>query len=288
MMSDRDRDDTPPTQAVARATPYELAFADAGFEERVFPRMQEEARSHGVDPALPERFVFLTAGAEAVRETIPPDAPPEALEQHRLLLYHAYNFWRCGRRLYVLDTALTRYLVEGAPGLEGWDLTLPHDSLYLQLPPNLFWASLVPDATPEPVDGFFVTGAREGAAGGYRRLHALMVTGLRPDRAGFGVVPFDSTVVPGVAAVWAQAEARSRGRDFETILPGGDLAGFYSILTTPEALKLVARALWYLDTRPGDVFSHPAAERRTEERPGSLPRTRLPYHYAAFSPEETG
>ena len=50
-----------------------------------------------------------------------------------------------------------------------------------------------------------------------------------------------------------------------------------SILTNSEALKLLARAFWYVDTHPQDVVTHPAPERRAEERPGSIPLSRLPF-----------
>ena len=45
--------------------------------------------------------------------------------------------------------------VEAAPGLDEWTFRGPARSLYLQLPPNLFWASIGTDVPPEPVDGFF-------------------------------------------------------------------------------------------------------------------------------------
>ena len=57
--------------------------------------------------------------------------------------------------------------------------------------------------------------------------------------------------------------------DFENVLPGGEIAGLYSILTTAEALKLVARALWYIENHAEDVTAAPAPERRAWDRPGS-------------------
>jgi len=138
-------------------TPYEMAFGEAGFENRVFPRIQAEADEHGDDPTLRERFGFLTLASDAAREMVPPEASHEAMEEYRALLYHAFNFWRFGRRMYVLDAAVARYLVEAAPALAGWELSLPAPSVYVRLPPNLFWASIATDVPPEPVDGFFAT-----------------------------------------------------------------------------------------------------------------------------------
>ncbi|HEU4560768.1 MAG TPA: hypothetical protein VFS20_23150, partial [Longimicrobium sp.] len=121
-------------------TPYEIAFGEAGLENRVFPRIQAEADEHGEDPAARERFAFLTLAVEAARDMAPPEAGGADLEEYRALLFHAFNFWRFGRRLYVLDTAVARYLVEAAPVLDGWRFRMPAPSVYVQLPPKLFWA----------------------------------------------------------------------------------------------------------------------------------------------------
>ena len=266
-------------------TPYEVAFGEAGLEARVFPRIQAEADEHGEDPAARERFAFLTLAQEAVRDMAPPDAGPEELEEHRALLFHGFNFWRFGRRSYVLHPAVARYLVEAAPALDGWQLAMPVPSVYVQLPPNLFWASISTDIPPEPVDGFFATVAdgRDPIGGAYQDLNVLMVLGMRRGRAGFSVIPFDTEVGPGIPATWADAPGREGAKDFENILPGGEIAGLYSILTTTEALKLLARAMWYVDTNPADVEAFPAAERRGEERAGQVPLTRLPFHHVRLA-----
>ena len=263
----------------ARLTPYELAFLEGDFETRVFPMIQDEADGRGEDPARRERFVFLGTGGDAIRDIVPPEAPAEMLEEYRALFYHAFNFWRFGRRLYVLDAAVARYLVEGAPQLEEWEFAAPYDSLYIQLPPNLFWASIGTDVPPEPVDGFFVTLSRERDPLGipFTDVQALMVLGIHRLRAGFSVVPFETEVGDGIPPVWAEP-GRDQGRDFENVLPGGDMAGLYSILTTAEALKLVARVLWYIGSHVEDVTSAPPPERRAANRPGSVPLSRLEFH----------
>jgi hypothetical protein len=263
----------------ARLTPYEIAFMDGDFESRVFPMILEEAEGRREDPASRERFVFLGTGGDAIRDIIPPDAPPEMLEEYRALFYHAFNFWRFGRRLYVLEPAIARYLVEGAPRLEEWTFTAPFDSLYLQLPANLFWASIGTDVPPEPVDGFFVTlsHGRDPLDVPFTDVQVVMVLGIHRLRAGFSVIPFDMEVGAGIPPVWAEP-GRDRGTDFENVLPGGDIAGLYSILTTSEALKLVARVLWYVETHTEDVTPAPAPERRSADRPGSVPFSRLDFH----------
>lgn len=276
--------------AQARMTPYELVFGDGQVELRTFPAILAEAEDRGVDPSDPDRFAFLTVGADAIRDVIPADAPPEAFDQYRLFLYHAFNFWRFGKRLYLLEPPVARFLVEAAPALDEWDLRLPHQSLYVQLPPNLFWASVSPDAPPEPVDGFFAGCMRGTDPLGveFERIEVLMVLGIRRNRAGFSLISFDAEVVPGIVASWEETPGREGERDFESILPGGEMAGLYSILTLTEALKLVARTLWYVDLHPGLVTGHAAPERREHERPGSAPLSRLPFHRVGLSEEDGG
>lgn len=262
----------------ARQTPYELVFDSAHFEQRVFPAIEAEAEALGIDPTHRDRFAFLSRVGDTLREVVPAEAGPEALEQYRTMLFHAFNFRSCGKRLYVLDAAVARYLVEAAPALEGWQLQLPHPALYVQLPANLFWASVAPDAPPEPVDGAFVTAARaEDPLGeAYQALSVMLVLGIRRNRAGFSVLAFDTETGPGIARVWAEAPGRE-GRDFDNILPGGEIDGLYSILTTAEALKLLARALWYADRYPHLVHAQTAPEHPRADRPGAPPRSRLPY-----------
>lgn len=266
-------------------TPYEIAFGEAGLENRVFPRIVAEADEHGEDPAVRERFGFLSLAGDAARDMAPPEAGPDALEEYRALLYHAVNFWRFGRRLYALEPAVARYLVEASPVLDGWPFRTPAPSLYVQLPPKLFWASIATDLPPEPVDGFFATvaDASDPIGGAYQELNVLMVLGLRRGRAGFSVIPFETEVGPGIPATWADAPGREGARDFENILPGGEMAGLYSILTTTEALKLLARAMWYVDQNPTEVVALAAPERRAEERPGQVPLSRLPFHRVRLS-----
>jgi hypothetical protein len=275
---------------LARLTPYELVFDGEGIEGRTFPAILEEAEAQGVDPAHPERFVFLTRVSEAVREVVPAEASPDALDQYRIFFYHAFNFWRFGKRTYVLEPAVARYLVEAAPELRGWELALPAESVYVQLPPNLFWASVAADAQPEPVDGFFACCARRTDAGGepYDTLEVLMVLGIHRQRAGLSLIHFDTEVGPGIPATWTEGPGRDEGADFGSMLPGGEMAGLYSVVTITEALRLVGRALWYVDAHPGHVERHETAERRAAERPGAAPLSRLPFHRVSLAEVDGG
>lgn len=289
MSEEREADPGAASRPEARVTPYELVFTDR-FETSVFPRILEDAKRVGTDPLFPDRFQLLSTVGEAVREVVPEDAPPEALEQYRALLYHAFNFWRFEKPVYVLDAAVARYLVEAAPGPDGWELSLPHPAIYLQLPANLFWGSVSPEMTPEPVDGFFLTSAQVvDPLGGepLQRLFVLVVLGIRRHRAGFSVIPFDTETGAGIAGEWAAAESREGGRDFQSTLPGGEMAGLYSILTTSEVLKLLGRALWYVDLFPGAVTLEPVPEPHTLP-PGTLPPPGLPFHRVALTSGEAG
>jgi hypothetical protein len=269
------RSTTEPT----RVTPYELAFGEVGFEERLFPAIEAEARRMGIDPIRLDLFTLLGSATEALNEIIPEEAPPDAREQHRVNLFHVFNFWRFGKRLYLLDSAVARYLVEAAPSIAHDTLVVPSPAVYLQLPANLFWASIAPDTPPEPVDGFFVAtfDGTDTLGDPYRHLHALMVLGIRRNRAGFSAIPFETESGPGIATEWVNAPARDSGRDFENVLPGGEMAGMYSILTTAEALKLLMRAFEYIHAHPEDVAEQDIQERPADAQPGTVRHSRLPF-----------
>lgn len=278
-MTDREISQQHPDAAgPPRPTPYELVFDAVRYEARTFPEIRTDAERSRVEPLLRDQFNLLASAGEAVREVIPEDAPVEAFEQYRSLLFHAFNFWRYGRRVYFVDPAVARYLVEAKPQLRGWDLVLPHPAVYVQLPPNLFWGSVSPDSTPEPIDGFFVTAAdvRDAFDNPSRRLEILLVLGLRRNRAGFSVIPFDTETGPGIAAAWAESSGRDEGADFSSVLPGGEMAGLYSVLTVGEVLKLLGRVFWYLDSYPEDVHTEDAVDTGLVD--GSHPVTRLSYH----------
>ncbi|HEX6926945.1 MAG TPA: hypothetical protein VF167_16090 [Longimicrobiaceae bacterium] len=268
------------TGNLLRITPYEVAFADTAYESEVFPAIAADAQFHGSDPLRLEPFSMLPATSEAVRSFVPPEAPAEAVEQYRTLLYHGYNYWSLGHTTYLLHPAAARFLVEAQPSMEGWELVLPRPSFYIQLPQNLFWGSIAPDATPEQVDGMFVTGYPVTGRSGdlFQRLEVLMVLGLRRDRAGFSVIPFDTEAGPGIASLWADAGTRDSGTEFESVLPGGAMSGLYSLVTVGEVLKLLGRILWYIDTFPGDVSEKiTSAQAEAGEEPRFVPVSRLPY-----------
>ena len=267
----------------ARLTPYELVFGGPDFGGRVFPALRDDALLLGLEPLEPDEFQRIPALAGILRDLVPPEATAEALEQYRALLFHAFNFWMAGEPVFLVESAVARYLVEASPTPTGWDLAIPASSVYLQLPANLFWGSITPESTPEPVDGFFVASATgtDGLGKPYRRIDILVVLGIRRDRAGFSIIPFSTETGPGIAAAWAEAEGREGGRDFENVLPGGEINGLYSILTAVEVLKLIGRILWYIDVNPDEIHPESVPEPRDEERekgrPTAIPLPRIPF-----------
>lgn len=278
------------TNAILRVTPYEAAFADTAYEAEVFPAIETDAQAHGSDPLSLDSFAMLPATSDAVRAFVPPEAPAEALEQYRALLYHGFNFWRADYPAYLVHPAVARFLVESEPRMQGWELVVPDSSVYVQLPYNLFWGSVSPEVTPEPIDGFFVTAAPETTAPGapFLRLEVLLVLGLRRDRAGFSVIPFQTEAGPGIASVWAEGNSREGGSDFENILPGGEISGLYSVLTVGEVLKLLGRVFWYIDRYPGSVSVTETADPDAGTGRGTQPTTsRLPFHLVSLDADET-
>jgi hypothetical protein len=259
---------------IARQTPYELVFSEGDFESRVFPAIRAEAVEHGVDSLELGRFDFLSTAADAIRGLTPEDAPPDALDQYRSLLFHAYHFWLHGYRLFLLDRAVARLLAESAPDLTEWDVSAPAASGYIQLPANLFWSSISPDAPPEPVDGFFFTisPVSDPLGGLADSLQLLMVLGIRRDRAGFSVIRIDTLLDPSILEGTAETDGSDRDR-FQSTLPGGDIAGLFSILTSREAVDLALRAFWYMARFPDGAVQIVAGQPTSE--PGRPPATRL-------------
>jgi hypothetical protein len=265
--------------AGARLTPYELALPAEEFEARIFPAVAAEARARSLDPALREHFHFLGEAAKALDLLAPEGAPAAVREQLRSFLYHAFNFWAGGRRLLCLEPALVRYLVESGPALSGWEPEIPGGACYLQLPANLFWAAVEAEAQAEPVDGIFVTaGAKPGSGSlGPQAIHALLVLGMRRERGGFSVVEVEAQGGPEGERSWLDAPARAEGLDFASTLPGGEMAGLYSLLTSAEVLKLVFRALRHVADHPEAVAARAAVERGEVDGPVAAPPSSLPW-----------
>ena len=263
--------------APARQTPYELVFVAGGHEAESFPAMAREAEARSVDVALPERLLLLESAGQLLR-ALRPEAEKAmgGTGEYGALLFHGYHFWRAGRPLFVLEADALRGLLAEPATLGEWALVAPAPSGYLQLPRNLVWVPGVEDDTPEAVDGFFWTVAPAPTGEGRRLLLALAI-GVRPGRPGFGVIAVEAPIPSGPAAHWSDAAARPDGRDFENVLPGGELGGLYALTSVAEALRL-ASLIFHAAAQPAGA---PGPARPSAGGPAgsphALPATSLPY-----------
>lgn len=253
-----------PDRSIADEQPDDGAtagLADHGPAPRAgtgAPPMERDARGRrdaepgfGAEPSAPE-----FGSTEAVRPEGEPagggapdvaGARDDALKQYGRLLYHAFHYWQAQKPTRRVDEDGVRWLLDEVTSVGDWTLTPPAGSGYLQLPRNLIWAEPAPGLTPEPADGFFWHFTEpDGMA---PHLHVLLVLGVRPDRAGFSVVP--ATGVLDDERHWAEVDARADGTDFETSLPGGEMDELYSIENAAELLKLASLCFWKLDPGTG-------------------------------------
>lgn len=273
---------------VPRRTPYELAFGAGVFEADRFPAIREEAEARGVEASDPARFVLLGTVGALLQELAPESAESgaggvteaSAVARYGALLFQAYQFWRFGRRVYVLEERLARRLVDPGLRVGEWALVPPHPAGYLQLPRHLFWARIEEAATPEPVDGFFWTmvGVEDPFAPPYRRLDVLLVLGMRAGRPGFSTIAVGTELVSAPLGHWADADGRPDGGDFGNILPGGELQDWFGLVTEVEALKLVSRIFWYMAVHPDAVTEEVRLPEGGAGVGEVVPATALPFH----------
>lgn len=240
-----------------RQDPYDLVFGAESMDERLFPPIAEEAEARGQPLEDPDRFLFLSsvgkllqaiAGNEPYEgEEGAGDEQKEAVRQYGRLLFQAFHFWRGRKVRREVGEEKLRWLLDEVTTVGDWELRAPADSGYLRLPRHLVWAAPAPELPPEPVHGFFWMLAHPDD--GPDRLHILLALGVRPDRAGFSVIP--ATGVLDDEPHWAEVDGRPGGTDFETTLPGGEMDELYSIESAAEALKLASLTFWELDPASG-------------------------------------
>lgn len=277
-----------------RATPYDLVFGAAPFEDEIFPGIREEAEARGVATTSPAAFLMLGTVGAVLRDFMPePEVPEfaagrvsepveashiverpgpadarssagnepavgaargadaesgavptagELLDEFGRLLYQGYHFWSHGRRVLDLDEAAARRLVDAPLSRQPSELRAPHPAGYLRLPRHLFWVQVMPARPPEPVDGMFWTifGDEVPDEPPFSRLDVVLVAGMRPDRPGFSTVGVTADLTTASLAHRLTQSARPDGRDFESVLPGGELRRLYSLTTVDEVVKLVA------------------------------------------------
>jgi hypothetical protein len=208
-------------------------FGHPAIEDGRFGEIAADLALRGAEADDPDTFALLDP-VRALVGVLGPDEPggPRGEEYRALarLVYHAFLHWNAGKPVRALDRDAARALV--APGPVG---ATPGPAGWVALPSTLFWARVQPSAAPEPVNGFFWA-----TRGG--ELQVLLVTGMRPDRPGFGTLDARAPFSDGGLA--GDFPPRPDGAEpFANILPGGELDGLLSVVTPGEALTLAARAL---------------------------------------------
>ena len=227
-----------------RLSPYELLFPEAGFPDERFPAIEEEAEERGVDTGNPAAFVMLGSVQGIMADLREDDADPQAAHDHGGVLFFAYRMWRAGPSVTPVHADTLRELLSSPPADpstadDDWTAALAEQAGYIRLPRHLLWLEEDP---PESVDGVFWAADRTGV------INLALVTGVRPDRPGYGIVPVPPqplATLPG----WAAGPAREGGGDFTTALPGAELDGLFGLRTPAEVFKLAALLLRHL-TRP--------------------------------------
>jgi hypothetical protein len=230
----------------ARVTPYELFLPAGTFADERFPTVRKEAETRGSGLDHPDGFALLAEAGAVLREIRGEEEDPGLIRQYGALLFHTFHFWQDGCPLYLLETAVLRFLVRNGPQAGEWSPALPGRAGYLQLPQHLVWAAGGEGSPRESLDGLF------WAAPDGETLSLLVAMGMRRDRPGLSVVPLPT--LPLVAAAeWASIPVREGEEDFSSTLPGAELEGLYALKAGAEALKLAMRVFWYLDSFPASV-----------------------------------
>lgn len=235
----------------ARITPFELSLPDLEFAEERFRLVEEEIRKRGFTVSEPGEFALLSEAGAILRETRGEGEDPQLIQQHGILLFHTYQFWREDHPLFLLEGDVVRFLGRTGPDEGEWTATLPASAGYVQLPQHLVWVPGSEEAPAESVDGFFWACPDKGS------FSVLVVLGIRKDRPGVAVVPLPALPLDA-ATPWASLQVREEGEDFSSSLPGAELEGLLSLEAGAEVLKLVMRVFWYLDSFPERVATEPS------------------------------
>ncbi|MGE0157874.1 MAG: hypothetical protein AB7T31_00605 [Gemmatimonadales bacterium] len=252
----------------ARVTPFEIAFPGVDRLEALAREVADESSRREVDPTELDAFLGLDAVGAFLGELAgePPgsETPRVALLQYGSLVFHAVHFLGAGTPVFLLTTRVARDLVVGAPS---GDPRPPTRAGYLQMPQHLFWTQ-VPNTPPESVDGAFWTVSKA------ERLYVLPVTGVRPERPGFGTLAVPDAPLAH-ATEWMDARVRDGGEDYASGLPGGELDRLYAIESAGEILKLMARFFAHATLAPADMVVPPSSGSAGGPRRSALAYTRV-------------
>jgi hypothetical protein len=235
----------------ARITPYEMFLEP--LEAVAFPAIRDEAEQRGTDTRRRDRFVLLGHVGATLKDFVTDDADPDSIEEYGEFLYHGYQFWEFGCRLYVFSEDATAELTEPEYDVGSWTFAGPPAS-YFQFPYQRLWARVEAEAPYEPVDGCFVVvddTAPAPEAGAHLRIQ--LVLGLRMDRPGVSLVSYRTDLPPNEVRELARGPWREAGAPFASAIPGGDRKGYRTLATTSELEALVIRALHRLETHSSQL-----------------------------------
>jgi hypothetical protein len=242
----------------ARLTPYELVLEP--LEIVAFPAIRAEAEQRGTDTRRRDQFVLLGHVGATLREIVPDDSPAEALEEYAELLFHGFQFWMFGRRLYVVDDASADRLTAPTFEMRGWEIAAP-PAAYVQLPYQKIWARVEAEAPYEPVDGFFiVVDDTEPAPDAGAHLRVQLVLGLRPDRPGLSLISYRTDLHPKAGVLRGVRPTREDGTAFANVIPGGERRNYRTVVTTGELEALALRTLFLLDRESERLEPHAGLE----------------------------
>jgi hypothetical protein len=263
--------------AYARRTPYELVFPDARVIGDLSVAVAEEAGDRGLDDTDLDPFMRLEAVGGVLQSLRPEDAPPETLLPFIALIYHSLHFFRAGSPMWLVDTATVRRLV-GTPSGGGVGATPspPARAGYLQVPQHMVWIVNGEGDRPESLDGFFWTTSEAG------RLHVLSISGVLPDRPGFGASPLPPAPLAD-ATSWLDAPGRPGGDDFRSSLPGADLDELVEVRTAGEVLKILARFFAHVAGEVGPASPVGQVDMAHGMGPGPAPRPSVLPHVRVTS-----
>jgi hypothetical protein len=204
-----------------RPTPFDLVFQEAG--ETIFPAVRDALAAAGHDPGNRDAFLMVREVITLIRDLRPDEGLGEGIDQLAALVHHSYLFWDAGRPIVTVSP-------EDLPALLGSEFTVASEQPtpprhYAQLPVRRIWAQVVGGQPPEPLDGCFVH-APDGTT-----LRVLGVFGIHPERAGFSVVEVSGSRP-------TQLRRQDETSLFSPALPGGAMAGLYSLVGEEELLEL--------------------------------------------------
>lgn len=293
----------PAVQAEADARGTDLAnpaaFAMSGAVQGILADLRSEDETADERPGAADRTAQPSERVHEIAQTSARD--PQTAHGHALLLYFAFHLWRLESErpdrserpdpsecpdpkeaprpqarpawppLALIRRSTLRTLLAGEPPTPGWETALRGRAGYLQLPQHLAWVEEPGAERPESVDGFFWTATRTDA------FHAAAITGVRPGRPGYGVVPVPPEPLQSLSS-WTAGPGREGGDDFATDLPGAEIDGLLGIRTPAEVFKLLALALERWTEAAQTSADRPASSRS--------PRLVVPTPASAAAPNE--